>query len=452
MDQKSPAADAETVSRAAQRRRRRGRRCVRRESLKTPRSLHLFGRDLRLSDNAALAEAARFGEVIPAHLVETNLLERSGRNPRRAAYYCGAIGALAADLAGRGTRLVVRRDASPAALVRLAADAGATTVTWASAYDAATLATQHARRSALEACGIRVAVVHDASAVAPEKTAAARSESGRGYRALAPYVAAWAMQPREAVATRVTFARLSLATDPLPASAMRTTPCVDAEEPSEGAALAALDAYLVGPVLQYPSARDVPGGAPTARLSAALSFGVLSARTVLARIDVRARDPFLLTEERLALVAFTRSLARRDFFLQLAWFYETAPGRALQGRLDGFALASEHPALAAWRAGRTGYPLVDAGMRQLRTMGWMHPRARLVAASFLCFDLAVDWRVGRAAWDDEFVEDEPALASGNWAVGRRRRRGPRAISAHLQSAPASTQVRSARNVRAKLRT
>ena len=347
--------------------------------------------------------------MVAAHVIERELLERRERNPRRAAYYCGAVSSLAADLAARDVHLHVCADGSPETIARLAADAGATTVTWASAYDAATLARQRERRAALEARGLRVEVVHDAPAVPPQETAASRSESG-GYRAFGPYVAAWSLQARARYDLAIPFAHPNLPSGPLPSFAGRD----DGERPSEREVLAALDTYLAAPVLQYGSARDVPGGPPTSRLSAALSFGVLSARTVLARIDERARDPFLLTEEKLALRSFARALVRRDFFLQLAWFYESLPDRALQRRMDGFVLAQTHPALEAWRVGETGYPLVDAGMRQLRATGWMHPRARLVAASFLCFDLALDWRVGRDAWDDELIEDDAALASGNW--------------------------------------
>jgi len=319
-------------------------------------------------------------------------------------------------------------------------------VTWSTAYDAATLERQHALRRELEAYGLDVRIVHDAPAVAPEETAAARSDGARGYRALTPFVAAWSTKARAVYARETRFACVTTSVDAIPTLKAPAAPEAGGTEiPSERVALAALDAYLAGPALQYPSARDVPAGPPTARVSAALAFGVIGARTILARIDERARDPFLLTEERLALVAFARSLAQRDFFLQLAWFYEDAPDRALQGRMDGFAYANAHPALDAWRAGRTGYPLVDAGMRQLRQTGWMHPRARLVAASFLCFDLAVDWRIGRDIWNDDLIEDDPALASGNWQwIGRRRR--SRAVSAHLQSAQTGARLRSARGV------
>jgi deoxyribodipyrimidine photo-lyase len=121
----------------------------------------------------------------------------------------------------------------------------------------------------------------------------------------------------------------------------------------------------------------------------------------------------LLVEERHSIRAFVRSLARRDFFLQLAWFFERGDV-PLQPKMRGFDFARTHKSFDAWLEGRTGYPLVDAGMRQLRATGWMHPLARLVAASFLCFDLGIDWRVGRDAWDGLLVEDDPALANGNW--------------------------------------
>ncbi|HEY9180055.1 MAG TPA: FAD-binding domain-containing protein, partial [Candidatus Baltobacteraceae bacterium] len=79
-----------------------------------------------------------------------------------------------------------------------------------------------------------------------------------------------------------------------------------------------------------------------------------------------------------------------------------------------FHFARAHPALDAWCCGRTGYPLVDAGIRQLHETGWMHPRVRSIAASFLCFDLGVDWRTGLDEWERYLIEDDPALAVGNW--------------------------------------
>ncbi len=388
------------------------------------RCLFLFGRDLRLHDHAGLAAAARIGEVVPACVHSPAFVARMERSPRRAAFYRSALASLAHDLEARGTRLILRSGARVATTLRLVREAKAEAVTWSASYDAAGVAEDRALQSALEEAGVRATIVHDALAVAPDDTAAARSEDGGlGYRALAPYVAAWLTLPRDPIATNVTFVAHGLASELLPVEGNRESDSVGdpgvlrsdfKEIASEVATLARFDAFVSGPILQYPFARNVPGSGETARLSAALSFGLISARTILARIDERAHDPFLLVEERLALSTFARALARRDFFLQLAWFFEERADDALQSRMRGFAFAKDHAALDAWRDGRTGYPLVDAGMRQLRATGWMHPRVRTIAASFLCFDLGVDWRVGRDAWDRELVEDEPTLATGNW--------------------------------------
>ncbi len=375
------------------------------------RCLFLFGRDLRLHDHAGLAAAARIGEVVPACVQSPASIAHLERSPRRAAFYRGALASLANDLAARGTRLTVRSGARVATTLRLVREAKADAVVWSASYDAAGVADDRALQSALEEAGVRATIVHDALAVPPDDTAAARSEDGgRGYRALAPYVTAWLALPRDPIATHVTFAAHDLATEEITEPASYG----GQELASEMATLARCEDFISGAILQYPFARNVPGSGETSRLSAALSFGLISARTILARIDERARDPFLLAEERLALKTFVRSLARRDFFLQLAWFFEEHADDALQPRMRAFPFAKDHPAVAAWREGRTGYPLVDAGMRQLRATGWMHPRVRSIAASFLCFDLGVDWRVGRDAWDRELVEDEPALATGNW--------------------------------------
>jgi deoxyribodipyrimidine photo-lyase len=128
----------------------------------------------------------------------------------------------------------------------------------------------------------------------------------------------------------------------------------------------------------------------------------------------RITDPFMLSEERLSLRLFLRALAQRDFFLQLSWFHPRTNDEPLQERMRGFEWRRSHPALESWCSGTTGYPLVDAGIRQLHATGWMHPHVRAVAASWLCFDLEVDWRFGRDEWDALLIEDDVALASGNW--------------------------------------
>ena len=128
----------------------------------------------------------------------------------------------------------------------------------------------------------------------------------------------------------------------------------------------------------------------------------------------RLGDPFLLAEERFSLRLFLRALAQRDFFLQLGWFHPSSESEPLQEKMRDFG--SRVPTPLWMRGERAGpaYPLVDAGIRQLHETGWMHPHMRSVAASFLCFDLGVDWRSGRDEWDAWLIEDDRALSTGNW--------------------------------------
>jgi deoxyribodipyrimidine photo-lyase len=377
-------------------------------------------------------------------------IERLARNPRRAAYYCGAVASLASALDARGTHLVCRRGPLVASVLRLVRERRAGAVTWAAAYDARSVARHRRLQSALEEAGVRATIVHDAPAVAPDETAAARAtDGGLGYRALVPYLAVWSAQPRAPIAGRIAFAPQTPPSDPLPkAEEFGAAGPGPGDLPSERRTLDAFAAYLAGDALQYSSARDVPAGPPTARLSEALAFGVVSARTLLACLDERGRDRFLLAEERVSLRALERAIAQRDFFLQLAWFFESTPDEVLQPRMRDFPFAATHPALDAWREGRTGFTLVDAGARELRATGWMHPRVRSVSASFLCFDLGVDWRVGRDAWERELVEDAPALAAGNWqwiaGVGADLAQFPRIYNPYKQARsfdPVGTYVR-----------
>ncbi|MEA2663432.1 MAG: deoxyribodipyrimidine photo-lyase [Candidatus Eremiobacteraeota bacterium] len=378
------------------------------------RAVFAFTRDLRLGDHAGLAAAARHGEVVPVHVVDPGSAARLRRSPRRAAYYCAALGALDADLRAQGSRLIVRRGNPGPVLRALARAAGADLVGWSCGYDAKSVRAERDLQSTLEEAGLRALPVHDALVVQPED-AAAGHHRGDGYRAFVPYHARWRTQiPADDAGSASAFARLEIASEPLPVPAEFGSQAALEGEVGEAAARAKLTAYLAGPVLQYGIARNVPAAGGTSRLSAELSFGTLAGREVVRAACARAADPFLLVEERTSLKLFLRSLAQRDFFLQLAYYNESLEEQPLQAKMRGFAFARSHPALDAWRSGRTGFPLVDAGIRELRATGWMHPRLRAIAASFLCFDLGVDWRVGRDEWDTYLIEDAPALAVGNW--------------------------------------
>ncbi len=377
--------------------------------------LYRFTRDLRLDDHAGLAAALAHGEVLPLLIIDRALESRLSASPRRAAFYCGAAASLDASLRERGTRLVVRRGNAGPILKSIARATGASTVAWSASFDRAGIESDERLQSEMEEAGLRALVVQDAPAITPEETTAARPSSGEGYRAFVPYHELWReLEPASyELPLLLTFAQTDLQGErlPEPADFGSSIGQIDA---GASKAMANLETFLSTDGLQYAFAVNVPADDRTSHLSADISFGTISARTIVRAVHRRIDDPFLLAEERSSLRLFLRSIALRDFFLQLSWYHPRTDKEPLQEKMREFLFVKSHPALDAWRSGRTGYPLVDAGIRQLHATGWMHPRVRYIAASFLCFDLGVDWRVGLDEWEHHLIEDEPALSIGNW--------------------------------------
>ncbi len=391
----------------------RERRPYDRPPVRALKTLFAFTRDLRVEDHLGLAEAARYGEVVPVLVLDPVRSARLRASPRRAAYYCAAVAALDAAIRARGGRLIVRRGGAAATLRSLARGIGAETVAWTVRYDAKEIRADRDVQAALEESGIRVLAVHDAPVVPPEDAAVAH-RSGDGWRAFVPYHERWRSLIPVDAPPPVHFARVEVSSEALPVAAEFGGRDGDTGPVSPAAAAEKLAAFLNGPILGYGIARNVPDAGATSELSAEFSFGLVSARSAVRGACARATDPFLLIEETTAVRLWLRAIAQRDFFLQLGWYNDALDEAPLQEKMRRFAFARTHPLLDAWRSGATGFPLVDAGIRELRSTGRMHPRVRAISASFLCFDLGVDWRVGRDEWDQLLIEDDPVLATGNW--------------------------------------
>jgi deoxyribodipyrimidine photo-lyase len=348
-------------------------------------------------------------------VLDRALHDRIAASPRRAAFFCGAVEALDKGLRERGSRLIVRRGNAATILRQIARECGAQTVTWSASFDREGMQADQQLQSQLEESGLRALAIADAPALTPEETTAARPSAGDGYRAFVPYHELWREiePPSYEVPLLLSFARTDLESQPLPQPADFGSSVAIIEAGFNHAARK-FETFLRDAALQYAFALNVPADDRTSHLGADLAFGTIAARTVVRETRKRLDDPFLLAEERNSLKVFLRSIAMRDFFLQLSWYNPQTDREPLQEKMRDFPFSRTHPALDAWRAGCTGYPLVDAGIRQLHQTGWMHPRVRSIAASFLCFDLGVEWRVGLAEWNAHLIEDDPALALGNW--------------------------------------
>ena len=183
---------------------------------------------------------------MPALIVDPALRSRVASSPRRAAFYCGAVASLAASLASRGTQLIVRRGPLLGTARALAREVGADTVAWSASYDAVSVTRERKLQATLEEAGLRVLIAHDAPAVAPDDTAAERSEGGIGYRALAPYLAAWETRATPPVEATIRFSGERYPSEALPAESEYGTAAL-AEPPSEERSSRALDAFLEGP-------------------------------------------------------------------------------------------------------------------------------------------------------------------------------------------------------------
>ena len=384
------------------------------------RVVYRFRRDLRLEDHRGLGDALSAGRLVPVLLLDDQTVARVRTNARRATFYCAAVAALDGALRARGARLIVRRTrrAGPA-LVALARSLGAGAVAWSWTYDGPGLADDRHAVQALEEAGIRALVSHDAPVLAPEDVDVQRHSGGEGYRAFAPFYAAWRrVALAEAAGDRLfdgAFDVDGIDGEALPTPSDFGHDSVEIE--CAGGAVEAsnrLETFLAGTAREYTIARRLFAGPPTSHLGPDLALGTISARRVVRELRALAARPYAVAEERRSYAEVERSLALRDFFLQLSWHWPRTHEQPLQERSLALRLPATAAGVEAWERGMTGYPLVDAAIRELRARGWMHPKARAVAASFLCFDLGVSWRRGREIFDRYLIEDDTALATGNW--------------------------------------
>lgn len=373
-------------------------------------------RDLRVHDHPALAEAmAGGGPVAPLFVLDDALLHGRWRSANRLWFLRGAIDELGRALAARGAPLAVLHgdpvELVPAHALRM----GAVRVVASRDYGPYGRRRDERVGARLAAVGIRWVTVPGQLIHEPEAIATA---GRRPFRVFGPFRRAWDVQPRRPV---LPAPDRILGSDEWHGSAAHTlterdlepilppiAPTADAAllpVPGETAARRRLDRWADSVELEsYATGRDRLDLDGTSHLSADLRFGLLSPIEVAERCagpgDGRRR--------------FLDELAWRDFYAHLLWHEPRIARHAARTELEDVAWTNDPAVIDAWRDGRTGYPVVDAAMRQLRRSGWMPNRARMIAAMFLTKDLGVDWRVGERHFMEHLVDGDPASNSGGW--------------------------------------
>jgi deoxyribodipyrimidine photo-lyase len=383
-----------------------------------------FRRDLRLADHPALVQAiARGGPVIPVFLWAPD--EEAPWAPGGAARWWlhHSLEALSASLTARGSHLILRKtDNSLSELRRLVAETGAGAVLWNRLYDPQLISRDKAIKAALRADGLDVESGSGALLFEPP---AVKTQSGGPFQVFTPF---WKHC-------------LTLGDPPLPLEAPRHLPVPAAWPasqtlssldllprigwdaafsqhwtPGESGAWSALERFLEGPINQYDARRDRPDIVGTSRLSPHLHWGEITARQIWHASQPQIADP---TPAGRSARKFLAEVGWREFAHHLLFHFPRTPEQPLRADFEKFPWVQNANHLTAWQRGRTGYPIVDAGMRELWTTGWMHNRVRMVVGSFLVKHLRIHWIEGaRWFWDTLVDADLASNTLGwQWAAG-----------------------------------
>jgi deoxyribodipyrimidine photo-lyase len=379
--------------------------------------------DLRLDDNPALADAAELGHPLTVLYVLDE--ESDGVRPLGGAarwWLHHSLAALAASLEAAGSRLVLRRGAAAALVQDVAEATDATHLRWNRRYggpersiDAGVKA--WAADQGLDAASFQASLLFEPWTV--------RTGAGGPYKVFTPFWRACLEggEPRLPLEAPQTLPAPAANTDGvlppsddldswglLPHGPDWSGGLSEAWTPGEEGAHGRLDDFLDGPVRDYGTGRDRPGVEGTSRLSPHLRFGEISPFRVWHAL--RERFPRQAPAD---VGIFRSELGWREFCWQLLYENPALATRNYRPEFDRFEWQTPSDAeLRAWQQGRTGYPLVDAGMRQLWQTGWMHNRVRMAAASFLVKNLLADWRLGEAWFWDTLVDADAASNPANW--------------------------------------
>jgi deoxyribodipyrimidine photo-lyase len=366
-------------------------------------AIALFSRDLRVHDHPALsAAAAECERVAPVFVLDDGLRDAGFVAPNRARFLLDALADLDRSLVALGGRLVLRRGDVVREAVALARAVGARSI-YASADVSAYAERRQARlASACASEGIEVRLYPGVTVAPPGAIVPA---GGDHFRVFTPYWRRWREMPLRGAAP--TPRRLAVPEPlagvelPPPSALVDGAPSPDLAPGGESAGRARLAAWVRGGLGPYPDRHDDLAGDATSRLSPYVHFGCLSPAEIVRRCAGRPGGE-----------AFLRQLCWRDFHHQVTAAFPAIAREDYRPR--GHRGDDDEARLEAWKEGRTGYPIVDAGMRQLRREGFMHNRARLLTASFLIKDLSVDWRRGAAHFLEWLVDGDIANNSGNW--------------------------------------
>ncbi len=381
-----------------------------------------FRKDLRLSDHAALATAADEGfRILPLYIREP---EEAGTGPLGAAqawWLNHSLSAFGKSLVALGSRLILRSGPAERVLSELIAQTGASAVFWNRRYDPPGIAIDKALKAKLIADGIEVRTFAGQILHEPTKL---KTGAGGHFRVYTPFWKALdgSGEPPEPIPAPTSVATPQDWPESEPLEDWHLLPTrpnwargfEPVWTPGEAGAKKRLADFVKTGLNGYRNRRDFPAEPHVSMLSPHLAHGEISPAFVWNA--TRGLDDSYSSED---VIHFRKELVWRDFSYHLLFHFPDLSVANWNGKFDGFPWRDAPDLLEKWQRGQTGYPIVDAGMRQLWQTGFMHNRVRMIVASFLIKDLLIDWREGERWFRDTLVDADPAsnAASWQWVAG-----------------------------------
>jgi deoxyribodipyrimidine photo-lyase len=369
-------------------------------------------RDLRLADNQALSAAsAASRQVIPLFILDPRLLDSVYSGSKRLAFLFAGLRALDADLGQLGGRLVVRQGDPVQVLSEVVDESGAAAI-----FAEEDISPFARRRDARVAEALPLSLtgglsVHPLDAV--------RKGDGEPYTVYTPFSKAWKALPRPGQADLLPAPASLTVPSGLGSLAIPDEPALPEEvpfKPGEAEAGRRLQGFIEGgsqAVHGYGQRRNRPDIDGTSGLSPYIRFGMVSLRQAAVAAG-QAIEQAPDSTSRKGAETWLNELIWREFYLAILYHFPHVRGRSFRPQYDSIPWDNDQAAFEAWCQGLTGYPIVDAAMRQLADSGWMHNRTRMITASFLVKDLLIDWRWGERYFMQHLVDGDPAPNNGGW--------------------------------------
>lgn len=364
-------------------------------------------RDLRLSDNQALAEALRQANtVIPVFILDPKLLTSDFVGPARLAFLFDGLRALDSSLRNRGSRLIVREGDPLEVLTTLCHESLVEGIF--AEEDYSPYARQRDEKIAFR---LPLYLSTGVTVFPPQMLS---KTNGEPYTVFTPFSRMWRSLPAtgspllapEHLPEIPEIKSLEIPTQPVHP---KTSPFKAGEQEAQKR----LSRFTTDGIFEYADTRNRMELEGTSQVSPYLRLGMLSARQAVwaARKAIQATGT---TTSRESVDSWLNELIWREFYATILYHFPFVRGNAFKADLRDIPWQDDPDGLAAWKAGLTGYPVVDAAMRQLNATGWMHNRARMITASFLTKDLLIDWREGERFFMQQLLDGDPASNNGGW--------------------------------------